>query len=457
MEFVQYALFPFESIAKGSKVVLYGGGDVGQAFFHQINRRKYCELVGWIDKEWSVGEKREYPYIRIGDLKGLQYDKVIIAVNNAEIAGEIEKLLISTGVKEEKIVYFDDYLLRYTVRKIRGMNAIPEIEKSDLTENRKTEQKKIGIGLMAVSAIAQTIAQTILDRLPEVRLRAVASRTLDKAQKFADRFGIERAYGSYEEMLADDEVNLVYVSSPASFHYEHVMLCLKYGKHVLCEKPFAMNAAQAGEMLQFAREKGCFISDGLWTAYLPMVYKISQIVKSGMIGKVSTLCANQHYYAGVGGRLRDKELGGSVVLEMGVYLLSFAQIVFQKPVKEIYAAGVVNADKIDEQTAVILRFDDEIAVLSCGMNAQSDRMGGIYGSQGYILMQDANEYKRMQVYDSKGTLISEVNMSSGYEYEIRACVQAILEGRIETEERSHEIILSSMQMTDMIRAKMGIQ
>lgn len=456
MQLEQCVLFPFEEIKKGSRIVLYGAGDVGQAFYCQLNRKKYCEVVGWLDREWNDRQQLVHPYIGLRDLDKLRFDTIIIAVNNTDAAAEIRENLISRGVPDSKIYFSEDYLVRYPLKKIVPQSMGTDGAKSNKDILKGKENRRLKIGFLAVSSIAKTMAETICAKVQEAEIAAVASRSLDKARQFAGQFQIDRAYGNYEDMLEDETIELVYISSPARMHYEHVMLCLKHGKHVICEKPFAMNYREAKEMLDCAAERKCFISDGLWTAYLPMAKKISEIAESGIIGKISTVCANQHYYAGPGGRHRSRELGGSAVLDMGIYLLAFAGLAIKEQVKGIHATGWLR-DGVDEQAAIILQYDDKMALLSCGMNAASDRMGGIYGDQGYILIQDANEYKRLELHDQDGSMISEINMLTGYEYEVKACIQAIQSGKLETEERSHEIILSSMQMADQIREKIGAE
>lgn len=445
MEFEQCIVFPYEDIEKGSRIVLYGAGDVGQAFYSQIKRKDYCHIVGWLDRRWENTEGLEPPYITRADLQKLNYDKIVIAVSSSSTAENIGKSLIQQGVKEEKIFFSEHTIVRY-----RGGASLPQRVEKKTTEEKAAE-RQVGIGILAVSNIAATIARTVQMNVPNAKIVAVGSRTLEKAQRFAERFHIAKAYGSYEEMLADADVEIVYISSPASFHYEHTMLCLQHEKHVLCEKPFAMNAQQAEKMLSYARKKNSFLSDGLWTSYLPMAETIAKIAESGRIGRVCTVCANQHYYAPPETRLRNSSLGGSAVLEMGVYLISFANIVFGTTVQKVCALGEVNEDGIDEQAAMILQYDNGLAVLNCGMNAVSDRMGTIYGDKGYIIIQDANEYKRMQVYGTDGKLIDEINMASGYECEIRTCVQAVIERKLETIERSHEKILSCMRTLDIIK------
>ncbi|HOO29028.1 MAG TPA: Gfo/Idh/MocA family oxidoreductase, partial [Lachnospiraceae bacterium] len=139
------------------------------------------------------------------------------------------------------------------------------------------------IAILGAGYIA-TIMATTLQPLKGAECYAVAARDIKRAQIFADKFGFKKAYGSYSEMLADEEVELVYIATPHSHHYEHIKLCLEHGKHVLCEKAFTANAVQAEEVLRLAESKGLLLTEAIWTRYMPMRQTIDDIVKSGIIG-----------------------------------------------------------------------------------------------------------------------------------------------------------------------------
>ena len=150
------------------------------------------------------------------------------------------------------------------------------------------------IGILGAGHIAGTLANT-MNLMAEVELYAVASRSLEKAQGFANQYGVQKAYGSYKEMVEDPKVELVYIATPHSHHYEHMKLCIEHGKHVLCEKSFTMNSRQAEEVRKMAQEKGVLAAEAIWTRYMPSRKMINDLVESGMIGKVSMLTANLCY------------------------------------------------------------------------------------------------------------------------------------------------------------------
>ena len=158
-----------------------------------------------------------------------------------------------------------------------------------------------------------------------VTLYAVASRSLERARAFAEKWGFEKAYGSYEEMVNDANVDLVYVATPHSHHYQHMKLCLAHGKHVLCEKAFTRNAKEAREILQEAEEKKLLVTEAIWTRYMPSRKMISDLLAEGVIGKPSALSANLGYVISDKERIKEPALAGGALLDVGVYTLNLRQ------------------------------------------------------------------------------------------------------------------------------------
>ena len=150
------------------------------------------------------------------------------------------------------------------------------------------------IGILGAGGIAHKMAETV-GGMEEAEVYAVASRSLEKAEDFAKQYQIPKAYGSYREMAADPSVDLVYVATPHSHHYEHVKLCLEHGRHVLCEKAFMINSSQAKEAVRMAREKKLLLAEAIWTRYMPSRTIIREAVESGIIGEVTSLTANLGY------------------------------------------------------------------------------------------------------------------------------------------------------------------
>ena len=315
------------------------------------------------------------------------------------------------------------------------------------------------IGILGAGGIARVMAETV-NGMEEAQCYAVAARDLGRAQKFAEEFGVEKAYGSYEEMLEDPQVELVYIATPHSHHYEHVKLCLEHGKHVLCEKAFTANAAQAEEILKMAEEKGLLLTEAIWTRYMPMRKTIDEVVASGIIGKITSLSANLGYVIEQNERIHAPELAGGALLDLTVYPLNFASMVFGDDIVKVDASCVKIDTGVDGQDNVMLTYrDGKMATLYTTIHAQTDRRGMINGSLGYIEIENINNYESMKVYDLDRKVIASYEAPkqiTGYEYEVRAAIRAIREGKTECEEMPHAETIKMMKLMDRIRADFGI-
>ncbi len=315
------------------------------------------------------------------------------------------------------------------------------------------------IGILGAGGIARVMAETV-NGMEEAQCYAVAARDLGRAQKFAEEFGVEKAYGSYTEMLQDPQVELVYIATPHSHHYEHVKLCLEHGKHVLCEKAFTANAAQAEEILKIAEEKGLLLTEAIWTRYMPMRKTIDEVVASGIIGKITSLSANLGYVIEQNERIHAPELAGGALLDLTVYPLNFASMVFGDDIVKVDASCVKIDTGVDGQDNVMLTYrDGKMATLYTTIHAQTDRRGMINGSLGYIEIENINNYESMKVYDLDRKIIASYEAPeqiTGYEYEVRAAIRAIREGKTECEEMPHAETIKMMKLMDRIRADFGI-
>lgn len=207
------------------------------------------------------------------------------------------------------------------------------------------------IGILGTGAIAATLADT-MNRMSGVKLYGAASRSLEKAKAFAERFGIDHAYGSYEELVADPEIELVYIATPHSEHYKNAVLCLEHGKHVLCEKAFAVNAAQAKEMIALAEEKKLLITEAMWVRYMPMAKTLREVLDSGIIGEPMTLTASLCYLIDGIQRLVDPNLAGGALLDVGIYTIAFASLVFGDEITSITSTVIKTETGVDSQNSM---------------------------------------------------------------------------------------------------------
>ena len=185
------------------------------------------------------------------------------------------------------------------------------------------------IGIIGAGWIADKMAQAIAP-LSDIEISAIASRSIEKAQAFAKEHNIPKAYGSYKEMVCDPYIDLVYIATPHSHHYEHSMLCIEHGKHVLVEKAFTANADQAEKLIEAARAKGLFITEAIWTRYMPLSHKVKEIMESGIIGEPRIITATLCYMMEHKERIIRADLCGGALLDLGVYALNFARMYFQR-------------------------------------------------------------------------------------------------------------------------------
>lgn len=314
--------------------------------------------------------------------------------------------------------------------------------------------------ILAPGGIAHKMAEAV-SGLKEVERYAVASRDLGRAKAFADQWGFEKAYGSYEEMLQDPQVELVYVATPHSHHYQYTKMCLEHGKHVLVEKAFTVNAAQAKELIELSREKGVLLAEAIWTRYMPSRKMIDDLLESGVIGTVTSLSANLGYILPHVPRLQEPELAGGALLDLGVYPINFALMAFHGQISKVTSTAVLSPKGIDWRNSITLTFDDgKIAILFSDMLSQSDRQGVINGDKGYLEVQNINNCEEIRVFDLDRKMVARYEVPeqiNGYEYEVMACMKAIQEGKIECEEMPHSETLRVMELMDSIRADWGMK
>ena len=287
---------------------------------------------------------------------------------------------------------------------------------------------------------------------------AIASRDYKKSQEFAKEFRVIKAYGSYEEMIKDPEVELVYIATPHSLHYEHAKLCLNNGKHVLCEKAFTINEKQAEELFEIAKEKNLFITEAIWTRYMPMRKTLDDILESDVIGELHSLTANLGYRINNVPRLVDPNLAGGSLLDVGVYTLNFASMVFGNNIKDISSTVIKTDTGVDAQNSITLYYENNrMAILHSTMMSRTDRRGIIYGSKGYIEVENINNCEGIKIYSLDGNLIDEYKTPkqiTGYEYEVEASIKAIKNGELECIEMPHSETLIIM---DKLRNNWGIK
>ncbi len=320
--------------------------------------------------------------------------------------------------------------------------------------------KKYKIGIIGCGHIAEKMAATI-NGMQEAENYAVASRSLEKAQAFASKWNFSKAYGSYEELVADSEIDLVYIATPHSHHYEHARLCIMNGKPVLCEKSFTANARQAEELIRLAEEKNVFITEAIWTRYMPLSVKMKELLDEGVIGTPYTLSANLGYVIADKDRIAKPELAGGALLDIGVYTLNFAAMAFGNDIKEIHSACQLTATGVDGQENITLFYNDgKMASLQSSVYAQTDRMGVISGDKGFMVIENINNPECIKIFDTDYKLKAEYKAPeqiTGFEYQVRASIEAIENGWKESPYMPHKETIRIMHQMDALRKEWGVK
>jgi predicted dehydrogenase len=240
-------------------------------------------------------------------------------------------------------------------------------------------------GILGTGTIAQAFAQD-LQRLPDAELRAIASRNLATAQVFATQFDAGKAYGSYEELVRDPDIDVVYIATPHVRHKQDALLCLAAGKAILCEKPMALNAREASEIIDLARQQQLFCMEAMWMRFMPLIQQVRQWIEAGKIGEVRSLQANFGYPVAFDPQSRffNPELGGGALLDRGIYPISLAFYLLGAP-REIAAAATLAPTGVDIYTAVQLDYTSGAsALLYTSMRQMTSNEVSIGGTTGTI-------------------------------------------------------------------------
>jgi len=271
---------------------------------------------------------------------------------------------------------------------------------------RTTSPAPIGWGILGTGFIAHAKTADLVGC--GFTVAAVGSRSLDTAKDFAVEFGIPTAHGSYEALVADPDVDAIYVSTPHPFHAENALLALQAGKHVLIEKAFTLNAAEAREVVETAEAAGLVVMEAMWTRFLPHMARIREIIAAGTLGEVRTLIAdhNQDLPTDPQHRINNLALGGGALLDLGIYPVSFAFDLFGTP-STVSAIAAKTATGVDRQTAILLGFEaGQQAVLQASLDTRGPNTAVILGTNGRIEL-DAVWYTptTFTVFDGQNTVI----------------------------------------------------
>jgi predicted dehydrogenase len=329
------------------------------------------------------------------------------------------------------------------------------------------QMKQVKWGIVGTGNISSQFAQG-LQLVENAQIAAVASRSIDSASAFAQKFDIVKSYGSYEDMAKDKDLDIIYIGTPHPQHYDNVMLFLEAGFAVICEKPLGVNAAQAEKMIAKAREKNVFFLEGMWTRFFPAFKKAKEWVHSGRIGQPKMMTA-MFGYDGTANKQQWRfahDMAGGALLDVGIYPLAMAFAMFgADPVKVTTAACIENG--VDEYNTFTFEYEDgRIAVLSDGIGIKLNNSVFVGGTKGSVLLgegwwhPDKAEFAPWGEADvgisQDRDVFDQPFSTSGFQYEAKAVQDYFLQGLKEAPEMPLDETLKMARMMDMLRKEWGL-
>lgn len=325
-----------------------------------------------------------------------------------------------------------------------------------MKEFLKIQMKKIQWGIIGLGSIANELASSFQSENAE--LLAAASRNLDKANAFAQKYGIPKAYGRYQEMLLDPDIDAIYIATPNSHHADHILKSLRAGKHVLCEKAITMNSEQLEEAVQLAQEKNLLLAEAMTIYHMPLYQKLKELIISGELGKLKMIQVSF-------GSLKDsdptnrffsKELAGGALLDIGIYALSFARFFLSSQPNEILTTVNFYETGVDEQSAIILKNENqEMSVVSLAFRAKMPKVGVVVLENGYITVTDYPRANQATITypDGQTEIVESGDSKNALNYEITTASENILQAK---ENVNLELSRDVMKIMDNLREQWGL-
>lgn len=317
------------------------------------------------------------------------------------------------------------------------------------------------VGIIGAGKIAGVVADT-LNQLNQFAPYAIASRDIDRANEFGDKYNVEKRYGSYEELVNDPDVDLVYIATPHSEHAANAKLCLEAGKPVLVEKAFSYDSVSTAEVLNMAQEKKLFCGEAMWIRFLPMYRMLLQQIEQGVIGRVTNITCTLGYDLRTKERLMKPELAGGALLDLGVYPINLVSMIYGTEPISIASTCAKLETGVDGQCTVQMSYKGaKSANFFVSMMYKPDNNARIYGDKGYIEIDNINNPEAFRIYQGDHNLVFEAKKPdrqiSGYEFQFLAARDAVIVGAIESGEMPHEETLRIMRICDGLRRTWGVK
>ncbi|MGD7788584.1 Gfo/Idh/MocA family protein [Propionibacteriaceae bacterium Y1700] len=314
---------------------------------------------------------------------------------------------------------------------------------------------RIRWGILATGGIATTITEDLLLLPEEAEVLAVGSRTLERAQEFATAHGIERAYGSYAELAADPDIDVIYVATPHNDHLASTELCLRAGKAVLCEKPLTVNAEEAERLVALAREQGVLLMEAYWTRTHPLVRKVAALLADGAIGQVRHVSAELAFSFDVDDdhRLLNPDLAGGAILDLGVYPVHIAHLVLGEP-QRVIGTGRLARTGVDAEATALLLHEEATAVVHCSMDAAGANDLHVYGARGRLHLPHFLKSEKLIMHRDGADPEEFIQQLPGHGYTLQAqeVMRCLRAGETESPLVPLDTTLATMRTLDAWRA-----
>lgn len=317
---------------------------------------------------------------------------------------------------------------------------------------------KIRWGIVGLGGIAHTFAKD-LKLVEDAILTAVASRNITKSKGFSNEYNSKYAFGSYTELFKCDEVDVVYIATPHTFHVDIAIEAMKYGKHILCEKPMGVNISEVEKIIAAAKNNQVFLMEALWSRFNPTIRKVKQLVAEGAIGKLGYVNADFAFYGldrDKEGRVLNPNLAGGSLLDIGIYPIFLSYLLLGMP-KNIKAAANFYKTGAEIQTSMLLEYDDAQAVLYSGLVSNSEMKAQISGSKGTIFLDPRwHETQGYTIIKDETTHFDLPTLGKGYTYEIEEVHSCLQQGKLQSEIWSHQNSLDLIKLLDDVRKEANI-
>ncbi|MDN4071398.1 Gfo/Idh/MocA family oxidoreductase [Paenibacillus vini] len=321
--------------------------------------------------------------------------------------------------------------------------------------------KKIKWGIMGTGWIAEKFAED-LAHVGNGEGLAAGSRTKESAAKFAEKFGLPRAYGSYEELVNDPDVDAIYVATPHPYHRDNVLTALNAGKAVLCEKPFTVNSAELEQLISSAKQQNLFLMEAMWTRFLPPIVQVRKWLEEGRIGEVKLVKAEFGFRSDWNpqGRLLNPQLGGGALLDAGIYPVSFASMIFGTEPEKVWSSADIGETGVDEKFSILLDYGKgRTATLNGAVRLDLTNDAYIHGTEGTIHIPsflNATEAV-LRVTGQEEEKFTDGRLSTGYSFEAEEVGRCLLEGLTESPAITLDESLGILKLLDAIRAQWGLK